>query len=208
MTVSEAKPRRRSWYARSGAAFRWVHVYVSMLGFASLMFFGFTGLTLNHPSWFGAGEHVMRDVEGQMPTEVMYGSGEEEPDRLAIAEWLRSTHRLSGAVSDFEVDDYECMVVFKGPGYAADIFIDRETGEYMLTETTSGVVAIMNDLHKGRDSGPGWSWVIDVSAVGMMIISVSGFGLLFYIRRRRTTGLITAVVGTVLMIAAWMIWVP
>ena len=57
------------------------------------------------------------------------------------------------------------MVTFKGPGYAADAFIDRESGRYDLTQTYHGFIAVINDLHKGRDTGPAWSVVIDVSAV-------------------------------------------
>ncbi|MEM7756038.1 MAG: PepSY-associated TM helix domain-containing protein, partial [Planctomycetota bacterium] len=58
-----------------------------------------------------------------------------------------------GAVAEFQISEYDYMVVFKGPGYAADIFIDRESGSYTVTETSSGTMAVLNDLHKGRDSG-------------------------------------------------------
>ncbi len=81
-------------------------------------------------------------------------SGEVPVDRLAIAEFLRAEHRLSGSVADFRADDLECSITWKGPGYAADAVIDRETAKYALTITTHGVVSILNDLHKGRDTGP------------------------------------------------------
>jgi hypothetical protein len=42
--------------------------------------------------------------------------------------------------------------------------------------------------------------VIDISAVVTILMSLSGFGLLFYIRRRRISGVITAVIGTVVLI--------
>ncbi|MCA9104533.1 MAG: PepSY-associated TM helix domain-containing protein, partial [Planctomycetales bacterium] len=38
---------------------RWVHLYLSMVGFAALFFFSVTGLTLNHPTWLGASEEHM-----------------------------------------------------------------------------------------------------------------------------------------------------
>ncbi len=100
------------------------------------------------------------------------------------------------------------MVVFKAPGYSADIFIERETGNYSLMESRSGIVAVMNDLHKGRDSGSGWSWVIDISAGVMMLVSLSGFGLLFYLKKRRVSGVAAAVLGTVLFAAGWLVLVP
>lgn len=212
------RARKRGWYAASAAAFRWVHIYISMLGFATLMFFAFTGMTLNHPTWFGATEQSVRDLQGEIPQDVigltMDDAAEDgvenavTVDKLSVAEWLREEHHLKGKVSEFSVDEFECMIVFKGPGYAADIFLDHANGQYMLTESASGVMAILNDLHKGRDTGREWSWVIDISAIVTMLLSLSGFGLLFYIRRRRLSGILTAVVGTVILIAAWAIWVP
>ncbi|QDV71280.1 hypothetical protein Poly24_50150 [Rosistilla carotiformis] len=124
-----------------------------------------------------------------------------------IAETLRAEHRLKGRVKEFETDDYECMLVFKSPGYAADVFVDRETGNYSLTVTSSNAVAIMNDLHKGRDSGPAWSLLIDGSAILMAIMSLSGFGLLFYLKKRRVAGVLTALAGTIAVLAVWILGV-
>lgn len=68
----------------------------------------------------------------------------------------------------------QCEVSFKGPGYSADAFIDRATGKYELTENRMGLVAILNDLHKGRDSGKPWAVVIDISAILLTLVSLTG----------------------------------
>lgn len=176
-----------------------------MLGFATLMFFALTGITLNHPTWLGGSRQKTTDFTGELDPSVLGN----DVDRLEVAETLRERHGLRGRVKEFEVDEYECMLVFKGPGYAADIFVDRETGKYMVTVTSSNWVAVMNDLHKGRDSGTFWKWVIiDGSAVLLALFSVSGFGLLLYLKRRRVPGVWTAVAGTVALIAAWAMFVP
>ncbi|MCG8651155.1 MAG: PepSY-associated TM helix domain-containing protein [Pirellulales bacterium] len=198
------RPRRRSLYAKSAAVFRWLHIYLSMLSFAAMMFFAFTGITLNHPTWFGASEQSVRDEAGGIDANLLSG----EVDRLQVAESIRSTHSLRGRVAEFEIDEFECMLVFKGPGYAADVFVDRSTGKYTVTEISTGAMAVLNDLHKGRDSGKGWAWVIDISAVLMLLMSLAGFGLLFYLKKRRVSGVVTAVAGTVVLVAAWAIWVP
>ncbi|WP_417382369.1 PepSY-associated TM helix domain-containing protein [Gimesia sp.] len=223
MSNPSAPPRRkRSWYATSAALFRWLHIYISMLGFTMLIFFAVTGITLNHPTWFGASEQSVRDASGTLPEELaivahqpnaeaeasVSASAPFKVDKLNIAEWLRSEHGLKGRVREFEVNEYDIMVVFKGPGYSADIFIDPTANQYTLTETTTGVISVLNDLHKGRDSGLQWSWVIDVSAIVTILMSVSGFGLLFYLKKRRTKGLLTALAGTILLVAAWALWVP
>ncbi|XZE20826.1 PepSY-associated TM helix domain-containing protein [Pirellulaceae bacterium SH449] len=185
-------------------AFRWVHLYVSLLGFASLMFFAWTGITLNHPAWFGASTPTLRDQEGKLEIDLLTAP----IDRLMLAEELRDRHRLRGKVARFEESELDIMVVFKSPGYAADVFIDRATGTYTVSETAHGITSIMNDLHKGRDSGEAWSWLIDVSAIVMMVMSLSGFGLLFYMKKKRAVGLLVAVIGTVAMLAVWIAGVP
>ena len=214
-------PRRKKkngWYSQSAAAFRWLHIYLSMLGFTALMFFSFTGITLNHPTWFGASEQSLKDRSGTVPAELLAPQNQTTLSKgaqtdasineLKLVEWMRSELKVRGAVSEIEVDQYECFLVFKGPGYAADLFIDRESGTFTMTEMTTGVMAVMNDLHKGRDSGAAWKWVIDLSAVLSLLLSISGFGLLLYLRRRRFSGIMTAVAGTVVLFAVWLFFTP
>ncbi len=100
------------------------------------------------------------------------------------------------------------MVSFKGPAYAADAFIDLASGNYRIAQTYHGLVALLNDLHKGRDSGPVWSVVIDVSALLMTVISLTGLILLFYLKLKRVSGVVIAVVGAVVVIALYRLWVP
>lgn len=129
-------------------------------------------------------------------------------DQLAIAEYLRAEHRLKGRVTEFSSDEWESMVVFKAPGYAADCFIDHQTLDYSLTISTSALIAVMNDLHKGRDSGPQWSLLIDVVSILLILMSLSGFGLLFYLKKRRLSGVNVAVLGTIGLLVVWVLWVP
>ena len=104
------------------------------------------------------GEPVEKPFAGGDEQKADREEGQKQEER--IAEELRSHHKLHGAVSDFRVDDNQLEVSFKGPGYAADIFIDRDTNKYDLTETRNGFIAVINDLHKGRDTGASWSMFI------------------------------------------------
>ena len=126
-----------------------------------------------------------------------------EPDRLGIVEWLRNTHKIHGSVSDFRVEDAQISISFKGPGYAADAFIDAANGTYDLAETRNGFVAVINDLHKGRDTGKVWSMVIDVSAALLVLVSLTGLVLIWFVYKRRTSGLILAASAGVL---CWLIY--
>jgi hypothetical protein len=219
-TSTNAPPSfRRKLNLRLAALMRWTHIYLSMFGLAALLFFSVTGFTVNHPDWFyGGAEHSVQ-AQGNMNVrwlnlEVPRADSGNETDasrqvaKLEVVEHLRNKHGIRGALAEFRTDERECMVTFKGPGYAADAFIDRATGRYDLTETYHGFVAVVNDLHKGRDTGKAWSLLIDLSAVLMTLVSLTGLILLFYIKRRRISGLVTAAVGTVVVVAVFYLWVP
>ncbi len=63
----------------------------------------------------------------------------------------------------------------------------------------------MNDLHKGRDTGSSWKWLIDASAVVLIVISLTGIVLQLVLRKRRRSAFVTAGVGSVLfLIAVWL----
>jgi uncharacterized protein len=203
----------------------WLHIYISMFGLAAVLFFSVTGITLNHPDWFFGGAERREESEGQVDVKWLHvgtptmpaGDGSDsggEPDRskevakLEVVEHLRKTHTVRGALADFRVDENECTVSFKGPGYAADAFIDRESGHYNLTQTSHGLVAVLNDLHKGRDTGPVWSVVVDVSAVVLTIISLTGLVLIFFLKLRRGPGLVVSLVGAAVVVVICLLWVP
>lgn len=197
----------------------WLHIYVSMFGLATVLFFSVTGITLNHPTWFFGDSSRSIQAEGQVDPKWLHvdspgSSTSEESDesqqvaKLEIVEHLRKVHAIRGALADFRVDPTECTVTFKGPGYAADAFIDRDTGHYNLTQTAHGFIAVVNDLHKGRDTGPVWSVVIDVSAALLTIISLTGLTLLFYLKLRRRPGVVVILIGTIVLVAIGLFWVP
>jgi hypothetical protein len=178
-----------------------------MFSCALVLFFSLTGITLNHPSWFGGDQAIVREVKGNLNREWL-PTNSEQIAKLEIVEHLRSTDQVRGAMKDFTVDDAQCIVAFRGPGYTADTFIDRETGNYDLVISSMGWVAIMNDLHKGRDSGVAWAWLIDLSAAMLVFVSGTGLLLLFYINRHRRAGLITAAIGVVATVVFYLAFVP
>ncbi len=174
-----------------------------MVSFAVVLFFAATGLTLNHPDWFQSQQRtVLR--HGVAPAALLTG----EVDKLGLVELLRAREKMHGAVSDFRVEDGQVEISARAPGYTADVFVDRKTGKYDLTEVSSGLVAVMNDLHKGRDTGKAWGWLIDVSAVLLVLVSLSGLVLIWFVYKRRVAGLIVAGIGTLLVVGFYRVFVP
>ena len=185
---------------------RWLHIYVSMVSFAIVFFFSVTGITLNHPDTF-AGELKNSQEKGKLNLQWVSSKDTNQINKLNIVEYLRKTHTIKAAVSEFRIDEGQCSVSFKGPGYAADAFINRENGSYDIMFIRAGVVGILNDLHKGRDTGSRWSWVIDISAGLMVIVSLTGMILMLYIKRKRVSGLVLALVGLILFYLIYLIWI-
>jgi hypothetical protein len=197
---------KRRLKQRFAAAARWLHIYTSVLGLGAVLFFSITGFTLNHPDWMFGSVQRQREFHGQLPVEWVHTPGNEAVEQLKIAEHLRLEHSLHGHVDEFLIQDSDCTVAFKGPGYSADAFIDRATGKYDVTESSEGLIAVLNDFHKGRHTGNAWSLVIDIVAILLVIISATGLALLFFIKRRRLGGSIIAIIGTIiLLLVAWLL---
>lgn len=185
---------------------RLVHIYLSLFGLAAILFFSVTGLTLNHPDWFF--EESITQLNGSVSTDWL-NNGATPPadwdesdysyaiDKLPIAEHLRAEHSLCGTVSDFLAFEDECEVTFQGPGYAAVARINRQTGEYTVDVAANDFVTVINDLHKGRHSGSAWKWIIDVSAIIGVLVAITGFILIFFLKLHRTAGLVTAAIGSI-----------
>lgn len=208
LTISKSgtpKRRKSKSFRRYAAAWsRWLHIYLSMFGLAVILFFSVTGLTLNHQDWF-FDEQLITD-EGSMNTAWLninapppegwdeYDFGH-EVSRLDVVEHLREQHGLRGKVTDFLAFEDECEVTFQSPGYSATARIQRKTGEYHLDVLSNDLVTVLNDLHKGRNSGKAWSWVIDVSAVIGILSSLTGFILIFFLRLRRRSALAVSIGG-------------
>jgi hypothetical protein len=207
----EARRPHRKPSVRLAAAMRWLHIYISMFGLAAALFFSVTGLTLNHPDWLAQLERTQvfeGDVEASWLNAEPHTDGGRKVDELRVVEHLRREHGLRGALDEFRVDEEECTVSFKGPGHSADAFIDLDTGHYRLTQISQGIVAVLNDLHKGRHTGPVWSWVIDIVAVLLALISATGLYLIFGLKLRRVSGLVVAVIGTLVLAALVLYGVP
>jgi hypothetical protein len=194
---------KHAWKKRIVTWARWLHIYLSMVSFGILFFFAATGLTLNHQDWF-AKQQSTRAYKGKVDSAWLG----KDVAKLEIVEQLRRVHGIKAGLGDFRIDDGQISINFKGPGYTADAFIDRSTGSYDVTETRMGWGAVINDLHKGRDAGPVWGALIDASAVFMTLVSVTGLALIFFLAKRRRTGLMMLGVGAAACLALYLVFTP
>lgn len=195
-TAERRVRRKRPLRLRVHSLLRWLHIYTSMVSLLVVLFFAATGVTLNHPDWLAA--ERTEEVSGVLPPTWKTATG---IDWLVVAEHLRATRGVHGTLADRRVDDREGSLTFRAPGYSADALIDVRDGSYRLTTSYQGAVGVINDLHRGRDAGRAWAWLIDLSGVFLVFLSLTGLGLLFYLKKVRLKGLLTLVAGAVLVVA-------
>ncbi len=201
------KPPKAFWKRRTASVSRWLHIYLSMVSFVIVLFFAVTGLTLNHAEWFDGKEQV-RKVTGKVQLKWVKVKDTAAIAKLEIVQFLKHTNHIKGEISDFIIDDNQCTLSFKGPGYSADVFINRDNGEYKLTETSLGLVAVMNDLHKGRDTGKKWSYLIDVTAIFMSLLSLSGIVMICFMKNKRFNGFVLLIAGALIGYLIYYFLVP
>jgi hypothetical protein len=190
LTTERLRPRASLWRSRLYTLSRTLHLYLSLLAFLTLLFFAVTGLTLNHPEWFGEG--TPRKLSGTLP-HAPYLDGD-RPDWLRLAEDLRALG-LRGQVADHGESGELTWLSFRAPGYAADANVDPKTGAYRLVVTDHGLVAALNDLHKGRDTPGSWKAFLDISALLLALVSLTGLLLGVILPRTRKAALLALALG-------------
>jgi uncharacterized protein len=198
---------RLVWKRRAARTGRWLHIYASMASFTVVFFFAATGLTLNHANWFANQPRTIK-ARGTLEKAWMNMPGEPGLAKQEIVDFLRREHGIGGEVNNLDADESQIALSFRGPGYSADAFIDRTTGRYDLTESRLGFAAIINDLHKGRDTGKLWSVVIDVSAVLLVFIALTGLLLIWFVHKHRFAGLLALAGGAMVTFCVYRLFVP
>lgn len=192
--VKSARAAGQKWVRR-------LHSWLSMTSLLIVLFFAVTGITLNHPSWFGASTPQTRTSTGVLPASAV-GHGTADP--LAISEYLRTTQGVTGQVTAHAETTAGGTIDYEGPGTTASVAYTTSTGAYDLRTTSYGLVGVLNDLHKGRHAGASFRWLIDVSGGLLTLVAATGLLLQLYIRRSRRSGLVLvgigAVAGIVLML--------
>lgn len=192
-SVSEPtrRPRRRNGGQRLT---RLLHSWLSMATMLVVLFFAVTGLLLHHQEWNFGIDPTTTQVSGELPSDSIVNG---VPNYLDISEYLRTSQGASGSVSDYGTSGTTGRIAYTGPGYAASTTFDLDTGSFTMTTTRYGLVSYFSDLHRGSNTSSVWGWVIDVAAVGLALVALTGVVLQMMIRKKRTTALVLLGVGTV-----------
>ena len=186
---SAADQHRRSFWLKQLHQWHWISAAVSLIG---MLLFAITGITLNHAGQIEA-KPVVVSRKATLPADLLalLAKGPEEGKRplpVQLEPFLDKAVGADIAGREGEWSADEVYVALARPGGDAWVSIDRETGAVEHEKTTRGVVSLLNDLHKGRNSGKAWSWFIDIFAAACVIFTITGLILLqFHARARPLT---------------------
>ena len=197
---------------------RRLHVYISMALLLVVLFFSVTGITLNRPELFEASKPNIQSHNLTLPSHLFSIQNDRlEPDAAAFQAFLVEQAGVSGKPSGLdvyaEIEDGELVVGeismdFKGPGYNASVFADLVMETVEVETTDYGVIALLNDLHKGRNSGDVWKWFIDITALLMIFFVITGVCLLLPKKKTLNTSIKWMLFGSTLSWFIYFVAVP
>lgn len=181
---------------------RALHTYSAMWVLLLLVFFSITGITLNHPNWQSQWGSSQQLQILSLPAALQLAELPEEPEQQhwfaqELRHWLLQQHGVQATEwrYQFDADDAVLELEFKRPAGYAMVVLNVDSGELELEQVFAGYLALANDLHKGRDAGGLWSWLIDITAISCLVFALTGFYLLLKSQSMRAIGNTLALLG-------------
>jgi len=129
-------------------------------------------------------------------------------DRAAVKAALQSSLHITTPASSYEAYDEEIDVAFHSPGRRVHAIVNRTDGSVKVVSETRGTIGIINDLHKGMETGAAWRWIVDATAILIGFSAVSGIVTLVSLPKRRLPGLLTTAAGALVVLAIYWWFVP
>lgn len=189
MTQTEAAPVETVVRSRQGTLrSRWLrqvilwHWVSSGVCLAGMLLFTVTGITLNHAADIPSEPKVSR-AQAVLPTPLQRqlragpASGKHALPP-AVGNWLAERFSFRATPAEAEWSDGDVYVSLPRPGGDGWLTVDRTDGAVVFEVTSRGWISYLNDLHKGRHTGPAWSAFIDILGIACLVFTITGFILL------------------------------
>ncbi len=191
--AQKAKARKRAQaragFLRETVRWHWISAAICLVG---IVLFAVTGITLNHARQIEA-KPVTTSREATAPAPVIAAMQKAETAKGALPDaaqaWLNKAVKVEAPKNaPIEWSDGEAYIALPRPGGDGWVTIDTGTGATQAELTSRGWVSYLNDLHKGRNTGPVWSWFLDIFAAGCIVFCITGLILLWmHAHARKTT---------------------
>lgn len=189
-TIAPPRKRRtRGWWLKQLHTWHWISAAVSLVG---MLLFAVTGITLNHAASIPATPSVI-DRSATLAPSLLHmlkptPKASDAPIPSPVAASVSAAVGLDPTGRAAEWSDQEVYVAMPRPGGDAWVSVDRTTGAIKSEVTRQGFIALLNDLHKGRNTGLAWRLFLDVFAAGAILFTLTGLMLLqFHAKHRKKT---------------------
>lgn len=173
---------RRALWLKTLHQWHWISSALCLLG---MLLFSVTGITLNHSSQIEAKPSVTRQT-AQLPPglqgELRQLAAQRDGAKQALPEsarrWLAQTWSLQagGRSAEWSLDEVYLPLPKAGGDAWVRIGLEDGAAEYELT--SRGAISWLNDVHKGRNTGPAWNWFIDIFAGACLVFCLTGLLIL------------------------------
>ena len=177
---------------------RLAHWVIGAFILTALTFCAATGFMLNHTAWFEQ-EPTQHDAEYTLPAELPLPELSDDPNAPtpalapALTAWLAEHSPISAY--QLKIEAPEILLEYQGPGSEASLTIDSESRAVAYHEQKNGIVALLNNLHKGRHVPTFWKRYMDAFAILTVLVALSGLALLVYYRKQRGSTWLWATTG-------------
>ena len=176
---AKRKAQRRAALMRQMVQWHWISAAVCLIG---MLMFAVTGVTLNHAGAIEA-RPVTVESEGRLPPALTAVAKNAQTDQGALPDeirvWLSDEMGVKAPKkAPVEWTDAEGYVALPRPGGDGWVTFDADSGAVVHETTNRGLLAYLNDLHKGRNTGLAWSLFLDVFSVGCVVFCLTGLILL------------------------------
>lgn len=175
-----AKKSNRAFWLRQIRQWHWISSALCLIG---MLAFAVTGITLNHAGQIAAKPkvaHARAELPGELRAQLAAGpETAKAPLPAPVRAWVGKAVSASLPAAPADWSKEEVYLALPRPGGDAWVSVDRETGAVEYERTTRGAVSLLNDLHKGRNTGPAWGWFIDVFAGACVLFCATGLLLLY-----------------------------
>ncbi len=187
--AAKRRAQKRAAFLRQVLRWHWISAAICLIG---MLLFAITGITLNHAGSIPATPRVTErtaELPADLLTLAQGAEAEEAPLPEPVRAWIGQELKVSlPADAAPEWSPGEAYLALPRPGGDAWLSLDTEVGEVIYERTDRGVVAYLNDLHKGRNTGVAWMWFLDIFAIGCVVFCVTGLILLqLHSHARRST---------------------
>ena len=193
-TPAKVKRSRKSFWLKQLHTWHWMSSAVSLVG---LLLFAITGFTLNHAADIEATPKSVERAAQLPPPLLALVKPDDAPDSKKplpadVAKFVGEKLQMPAA-GDAEWSVDTVYLALPRPGGDGWISIDRETGAVTSEVSSRGWIAWLNDLHKGRNTGPVWKWFIDIFVLACIVFTLTGLVLLWvHSKHRKSTWPIVA----------------